>query len=115
MMNDSDPEYGTYYSDKAFWSKLQSLSGNGWCEMLKQVVTLYVLLKDSSTSMTLKITLIGALGYFIAPIDAIPDLIPLLGYTDDMSIIGMLINQLSHAITPEIEQQVRALLPKNCQ
>ena len=115
MMNDSDPEYGTYFSDNAFWSKLQSLSGNGWCEMLKQVVTLYVLLKDSSTSMTLKITLIGALGYFIAPIDAIPDLIPLLGYTDDMSIIGMLINQLSHAITPEIEQQVRALLPKKCQ
>ena len=114
-MTDSDPEYGTYFSDNAFWSKLQSLSGNGWCEMLKQVVTLFVLLKTPSTSMTLKITLIGALGYFIAPIDAIPDLIPLLGYTDDMSIIAMLLNQLSHAITPEIEQQVRALLPKNCQ
>ena len=106
--------YDHYYSDTSFWQKVQSLSGTGGCELLRKVLTLYVLLKAPTTSVGLKVILIAALGYFIAPLDAIPDLIPFLGYSDDLSLVGLVLSNLSSAITPAIEQEVNELLPRSC-
>ncbi len=107
-------EYESYYSESSFWSKLQALSGNGWCTLLKQALTLYVLLKVPTTPLALKVVVVGVLGYFIAPIDALPDLIPLVGYSDDMSLIGLTLQQLSSSITPSVEQEAEALMPDAC-
>ena len=116
-MRDESPDsakYSQYYSDQSFWEKVQSLSGTGGCELLRKVLTLYVLLKVPTTSVGLKVILIAALGYFIAPLDAIPDLIPFLGYSDDLSLVGLVLSNLSSAITPAIEQEVNELLPRSC-
>lgn len=109
-----EPEYGQYFSDTAFWKKIESLSGKGWCEALKQLITVYTLLKTPTTTVTTKMLLIAAFGNS-APVDAIPDLIPLIGYSDDFSMIGMLLRHLQNSITPAIQQKVQTLLPKNCQ
>ena len=42
---------------------------------------------DSATPLPIRATLMGALAYFILPIDAIPDILLVLGYTDDAAII----------------------------
>ncbi len=41
------------------------------------------------------IGIIGALIYFLSPIDAIPDFIPVIGYLDDVFVIGLVIAQVS--------------------
>jgi uncharacterized membrane protein YkvA (DUF1232 family) len=114
MKREDASNYGQFYSDQAFWKKLQSLTGTGWCSLLKQVLALYVLLKAPSTSLALKVVLLGVLGYFIAPVDAIPDFTPLIGYSDDLSLIGLVLNRLGDAMTPALEREVQALLPSAC-
>lgn len=42
--------------------------------------------------------IIGTIVYVISPLDAIPDIIPVLGWVDDVTIIGYAISKLSEEI-----------------
>ena len=55
-----------------------------------------------------KAYIVGALGYFILPIDLVPDLIAGLGYTDDLAVIAILMKHLKDNLTPEIELRADA-------
>lgn len=41
---------------------------------------------------------IAALIYFVSPIDAIPDVIPVIGLLDDVTVIGFVLNAIRHDI-----------------
>lgn len=43
--------------------------------------------RDPATPFKVRATLIGALAYFVLPIDAIPDIIAVLGFTDDAAVL----------------------------
>lgn len=60
-----------------------------------QVMKLWNVVNDPKSTKVSKALGIGALLYLISPIDAIPDIIPVLGLTDDVSIILYAINQLT--------------------
>jgi uncharacterized membrane protein YkvA (DUF1232 family) len=84
------------------------------CELLRKAILLYVLLKSDESSAIQKGLIISALGYLICPIDAIPDLIVGIGYSDDLSIITVLLNRLQESITPAIELEAELLMPSAC-
>jgi uncharacterized membrane protein YkvA (DUF1232 family) len=42
-------------------------------------------LDNPATPAPLKALIVGAIGYIVLPIDLIPDVIPVLGYTDDLA------------------------------
>ena len=51
-----------------------------------------------------KAYIIGALGYFILPIDLIPDgILPVIGFTDDIAVMTLVISMIKDSITPEIK------------
>lgn len=52
----------------------------------KEALASYYCARDAKTPTRVKATIIGALAYFIAPVDAIPDFIALLGYGDDAAV-----------------------------
>ena len=56
---------------------------------------------DKDTPVWAKTVLIGALGYFICPIDAVPDLIPVGGYADDAGAIAAALGLVAAHIKPE--------------
>ena len=58
-----------------------------------KVVTLWEAFKSPDTPASLKALIIGGLIYMVSPIDLIPDVIPVLGLTDDAGIIGLVFNQ----------------------
>ena len=43
--------------------------------------------------------IIGTIVYVVSPIDAVPDVIPVLGYTDDAAILGITLKQLLELIS----------------
>ena len=45
------------------------------------------LFKSSDVPLRAKSLIVGALTYFIMPLDGLPDFLPLLGYTDDLSLL----------------------------
>jgi len=52
--------------------------------------------KDISTKSI--VILIGAILYFLNPFDAIPDTIPVLGYVDDVAVVGWIVKTLKDEI-----------------
>jgi uncharacterized membrane protein YkvA (DUF1232 family) len=55
-------------------------------------------------------TLIGAIAYFVLPIDAIPDVLPVLGFTDDAAVLAGTIKLVASNIRPEHRAVAKAKL-----
>lgn len=63
--------------------------------------------RDPATPRRVRLTLLAALGYFVLPVDAIPDIMPLLGFTDDAAVIAAAIAAVAGSITPEHRERAR--------
>ena len=79
--------YEKYYNEGAFWHKIANIAKKAGTKLIYISLLLYYTLCSSGISKTDKAIIIGALGYFIFPLDIIPDYIPFVGYTDDLSIL----------------------------
>jgi uncharacterized membrane protein YkvA (DUF1232 family) len=79
------------FSDGAFFDKLGGYGRQAGAAVVYAGMLLYYLLKKDGLPLQVKLAIAGALGYFILPVDALPDFIVGLGYTDDLSVlIGVL-------------------------
>ncbi len=97
-------KYGTYYSDNRFWKKVERVAKKVGATVLLPVFTLYYTLQDEKVPVKHKAYIIGALGYFILPVDLIPDgILPVIGFTDDIAVMTLVINLIKDSITPEIK------------
>lgn len=97
-------KYGTYYSDNRFWKKVERVAKKVGATVLLPVFTLYYMLQDDKVSFQHKAYIVGALGYFILPIDIIPDgLLPVIGFTDDIAVMTLVLSLVKDSITPEIK------------
>ena len=68
--------------------------------LLHNIRLLFRMLRDGNFKMELasRALIMGGLIYFLLPLDATPDYIPILGYVDDTVIIGVIIKRLSSEI-----------------
>jgi uncharacterized membrane protein YkvA (DUF1232 family) len=57
---------------------------DGGREVIEKALWLYYAAQQPNTPLWAKTAIYGALGYFISPIDAIPDITPVIGYADDL-------------------------------
>lgn len=76
-------KYQKEYTDDSFWDKLKHNASKVSNAAIEKALTLYFAMKDKDTPLWAKTVIAGALGYFIFPLDAVPDILPALGYTDD--------------------------------
>lgn len=72
---------------------------------IEDVIALYNYLKDDSVKWYRKLIVVSALLYFIAPVDTIPDLAPLVGYLDDLGVIVAAIKYIGSEIKPYYRYQ----------
>lgn len=80
--------YADRFDEQSFWQKCRRYAGAIGRNGLEKAFTLYYATEHKNCTFAHKTAIYGALGYLLAPIDAIPDLTPLLGYTDDVGLIG---------------------------
>jgi uncharacterized membrane protein YkvA (DUF1232 family) len=68
--------------------------------LLLRVRLLVGILRDKtfSTSWATRSLILGALLYFLIPADAVPDVLPGVGYVDDGVVLGAVIRQLNREI-----------------
>lgn len=71
----------------SLWKKIKSVAKKAGREIIKLVLVLFYCLLDDDTPAWARATIIGALVYFISPIDAVPDFLPA-GYVDDLAVLG---------------------------
>lgn len=79
---------------KSFFSYFKANKNN--ISFGSQIEKIYDLLISGKLSKTDKAVIIGALLYFINPFDMVPDITPLVGFLDDMGVIGLTYRYLSN-------------------
>ena len=80
-------KYQQQYSDLNFWEKIQDALWAAGKEVTEKAFVLYYVGIDPKTPNWAKTVIGSALGYFILPIDAIPDFTPVVGFADDLGVI----------------------------
>ena len=68
---------------------------------------LYYAAQREDTPAWAKAVIYGALGYFILPLDAIPDVMPGIGYTDDLGVLGAAITTVASYIDDSVKELAR--------
>lgn len=104
--------YSKEYNEKSLFEKLERYAKAAGSKVVYSVLLLYYLMIDSNTPIKARITIAAALGYFIFPIDAIPDLTPILGYSDDFGVLIFALTQFSASLTKEIKARAKEQLLK---
>ena len=107
IMKKNRPEnienYQKYYSESGLFAKIGKVCRKAGMKAIYMALLLYYVLVDENTPLKHKATLLGALGYFILPIDLIPDFLPIAGFTDDIAPLTACIHTVRSNITPSVK------------
>ena len=100
--------YQEHYSEDKFGSRLPKIARKAGSKLVYAVLLLYYVLRSKTVSNADKAKIYGALGYFLLPLDILPDFIPLAGYTDDLTAVIWALHTVWKNITPEVKAQAAA-------
>lgn len=95
------------FSEPGLWQKINKVSRRVGMKVIYPVVLLYYLFKSNDVPLKAKSLIVGAITYFILPFDGLPDFLPFLGYTDDLSLLLATVSHLYKYISSEILEQTR--------
>jgi uncharacterized membrane protein YkvA (DUF1232 family) len=101
---------GKHYSDEKFWGKLKKFAKKAGSSVVYAVLLLYFTLQKPEVPMKAKTIIIGALGYFILPLDLIPDIAVGVGFTDDLGALGVALFQVAMYIDDDIKNKAKEKL-----
>ena len=84
-------KYGKNYSEDGLWNKISGNLKKAGANLIYEVLQLFYVAQNPNVPTKIRAAMIAPLGYFISPVDLIPDLTPVVGYTDDAAVIAMAI------------------------
>lgn len=100
----------SYYSGTDFWIKLKHSAKAAGYELVEKSLWLYYAARNQKTPPWVKAVVYSALAYFILPTDAIPDFIPISGYTDDMAAIATAVTTIANHIDEDVKAKANQKL-----
>ena len=103
-------KYTDDFSDGKFWDKIKEVAKKIGLKTTSYALILYYVLQKKEVPFKDKMLITGCLGYFILPIDLIPDFIPIAGYTDDVAGMIFAIRKCMDYVDDEIKQNVSSKL-----
>lgn len=95
---------------RRFWIKFKQVVGK--LPFAEELLAAYYCAFDKQTPRHVQASLLGAIAYFILPFDFVPDMLPILGFTDDAAILATAIRMVASHITPEHREAARAALKR---
>ena len=95
---------------RRFWIKFKKVVAR--LPFAEDLLAAYYCAFDRQTPRHVQAALLGAIAYFILPFDFIPDMLPVLGFTDDAAVLATAIRMVASHITPEHREAARAALKR---
>lgn len=93
-----------------FWKKLTA--GVSRIPFAEDAAAAYYCALDNRTPTRVRALLFGALAYFLLPVDAVPDVFPALGFTDDAAVLAATFNLLAGHIGQRHRLAARSALDR---
>ena len=84
---------------RRFWSKLKRVAAH--LPFAEDLLAAYYCAFDHRTPRHVQASLLGAIAYFILPFDFVPDMLPMLGFTDDAAVLATAIRMVATHVTPD--------------
>ncbi len=100
------------YSEKGFWAKLANFASMAGKEFVEKALWLFYAAQRPETPAWAKAIIYSALGYFILPADAIPDMTPVVGFSDDLGALTLAVATVSLYINKEVKKKAQARIKK---
>jgi uncharacterized membrane protein YkvA (DUF1232 family) len=94
-----------------FWAKLKRLGRR--IPFAEDLLAAYFCTLDPATPNRVRLILLGAIAYFVLPVDGVPDFLPLLGFADDAALLMAAITQVAGSIAESHREQARAALQED--
>jgi len=95
---------------RRFWIKFKRVMSQ--LPFAEDLLAAYYCAFDRQTPRQVQMALLGAIAYFILPFDFVPDVMPILGFTDDAAVLATAIRMVASHITNEHREAARAALKR---
>ena len=95
---------------KQFWRKLKGLAVR--LPFAEDLLPAYDCAFDRQTPRHVQAALLGAIAYFVLPFDFVPDMLPVLGFTDDAAVLATALRMVASHITPDHREAARAAIAR---
>ena len=95
----------------SFWTTLKRAARR--IPFIEDVVAAYYCAFDPKVPFKSRAIILGALAYFVLPLDAVPDILMLVGFGDDIAVLGAAIAAVRSNMTEEHYEKARAALSES--
>ena len=93
-----------------FWQKLGAFAAR--IPFSEELLTVYYCAFDRTTPVYVRIALLGALAYFVDPFDLVPDVLPVIGLSDDAAVLATATKLVWDNIKPEHREAAKEALDR---
>jgi uncharacterized membrane protein YkvA (DUF1232 family) len=95
---------------KSFWIKIKRVAAK--LPFAEDLLAAYYCAFDRETPRHVQAALLGAIAYFVLPFDFMPDMLPVLGFTDDAAVLATAIRMVASNIKPEHREAAHSALQR---
>ena len=95
---------------RGFWPKIRKVAAK--IPFASDALSVWYCARDPATPPTAKGLMLAGLAYFVMPADAIPDVITLVGFTDDAAVFAALMAVVGRHLKPQHKAEAKAFLDR---
>lgn len=101
-------KYSSQFSENKLWKKISMYAKQAGIKTVYSALLLFYAYRRKDTPAWAKNIILGTLGYFLSPIDAIPDLSPIIGYTDDIGVLSFGLVTIAAYVNADVRKKARS-------
>ena len=102
--------YSDKFSSKGFVEKISRIAKRAGSKLVYVALVLFYTLQSKEVSLKDKAIIVGALGYLISPLDVIPYAIPIVGLSEDLTVLMYVINKIWVDVPDDVKTKARTKL-----
>lgn len=98
-------QYSNMFTQGEFFDKIQRIAKRAGAKLVYVALVLFYTMQSNQVSLKDKAIIIGALGYLISPLDAVPDAVPIVGLGDDLAVLLFVLDKVLVDISDDVRQK----------
>ena len=100
-------QYIKYFDEIQLFDKLGVVGKKIGSKLVFYIIIMVILIGDTKIPLKVRLVFMAALGYLILPTDLVADLLPAIGFTDDIAFLSFAISNAREYITPEVKDKAK--------